>query len=216
VFPWPDAKVRVILRYTPATSKTRGAMEHLYGVYNNEGYFATYFTDKEIEQLKTGEYSIEIYHPSYLEMNESYPVISYPFEKLSTEKESVKGYKMSSKSQEFENLGHILESIEKLKGLFAALKTYANDHQGNYPGTIGLLDIKADDFQWLAQNVEYIGDAKAQTTSKPAETVLAYDKALLEKCGSTLVLFRDGHIEFCWPRQLEILGILRTDIEVLH
>jgi len=109
-----------------------------------------------------------------------------------------------------------LESIEKLKGLFAALKTYANDHQGNYPGTIGLLDIKADDFQWLAENVEYIEDAKAQTTSEPAETVLAYDKALLEKCGSTLVLFRDGHIAFCWPRQLEILGILRTDIEVLH
>ena len=60
--------------------------------------------------------------------------------------------------------------------------------------------------------MEYLVDAKAQTTSKPAETVLAYDKALLKKYGSTLVLFRNGHIEFCWPRQLEILGISIADV----
>ena len=137
---------------------------------------------------------------------------------LSTEKNNVKGYKLSSEeiiASELKDINNILESIEKLKELFAAVKTYANDHQGNYPGTIGLLGIKADDFQWLAENMEYIADAKVQTTSKPAETVLAYDKTLLKQYGSTLVLFRDGHIEFCWPRQLEILGISIADVEAL-
>jgi hypothetical protein len=217
VLPWPGAKVWAILRYTPATSKAGGLTEHLSDV-DKDGYFSAYFTDEQIEKIKAEKYSIQIYHPSHELMRASYPIVNYPFEMLSTEKNNVKGYKLSSEdiiAPELKDINNILESIEKLKELFAARKTYANDHHGNYPGTIGLLDIKADDFQWLAENVEYIADAKAQTTSKPAETVLAYDKALLKKYGSTLVLFRDGHIEFCWPRQLEILGISIADVEAL-
>ena len=218
VIPWNDAKVWVRLRnnrpdINNLAIKRMSSATELKRDIDKDGYFALYLSDNQMEKIKTGEYSILIYHPSYQEMGVSYPV-RYPVELLFTKKEIVKGCEiLSDRRVKSENLQQVLESIDKLKVLFTAVTIYANSHQGNCPGTIGLLDIKADDFQWLAENVEYIADAKAQTTSKPAETVLAYDKALLEKCGSTLVLFGDGHIEFCWPRQLEILGILRTDIK---
>jgi hypothetical protein len=204
VIPWPDADVWVT--YTPK-SPGQSMMQQLCKV-DKEGYFAAYFTDEEIEQLKTGEYAIWIYHPSYEWSRSSYH-IDFPYEMLSTKKESVKGYEIvfnQNMKYEYDSLHRILESIEKLKGLFTALTTYANSHQRNYPASINLVDINDTDLQWFAENVEYFSGTKTQVTSDPAKTVLAYDKTIL-KAGPTLVLFKDGHIEYCWPRDLEILGI---------
>ncbi|MCK4818689.1 hypothetical protein KA005_23155, partial [bacterium] len=221
VLPWQGARVYVNLRHlrhAPANYYVRGVMERLDNV-DNEGYFAAYLTDKQIEQIKAEKYSIQIYHPSYEERRVSFPIGRYPFEMLATEKNSVKGYKLlfeQIEPREFENLRRELESADKLKELSVALQKYANDRQNIYPDIMQQLENYVDDLQWFIENVEYLGSGGIKTTSKSPGSAIAYDKALLEIIRSTHVLFLDGHIEFCWPRQLEILGILRTDIEVLH
>lgn len=216
VLPWPGAKVWVSLRYTPATYKDGGTMERLSEV-DKEGDFTAYLTDNQLEQIKTQKYTIEIYHPSYEEMNTSFPIGRYPYDMLATAKSSVKGYKLlfeQIKLHEFENLRRELESVEKLKELTVALQTYATDHEGNYPYILQHLEGYIDDLQWFIENVEYLGSGEVQTLSESAETALAYDKALLDKIGATHVLFLDGHIEFCWSRQLKALSIGESNIEI--
>ncbi len=212
VLPWKGATVSAGLRYSPKGAANL-VTERIRDV-DKEGYFFVYLTDTQIEQIKAGNYSIEIFHPSYIKIGSCY-LIKFPFESLSTEKESVEGYTIlfdQIKVQESENLHQVLKSVDKLKELSAAWEKYANDRQNIYPDIMQQLEKYIEDLQWFIENAEYLGN-RVDTTLDPAETVLAYDKALLEKYGSTLVLFRDGHIEFCWPRQLEILGILETGIE---
>ncbi len=217
IIPWENAEVRATLRYSP-TGAANLVTETISNV-DKEGYFTGYLNDDQVEKIKTGEYSIQIYHPSYEERRVSIPIGRYPFEMLATEKNSVKGYKLlfeQIEPREFENLRRELESADKLKELSVALQKYANDRQNIYPDIMQQLENYVDDLQWFIENVEYLGSGGIKTTSKSPGSAIAYDKALLEIIGSTHVLFLDGHIEFCWPRQLEILGILRTDIEVLH
>ena len=58
---------------------------------------------------------------------------------------------------------------------------------------------------WLLENIEYLG--KGKTLTETSNTVLAYDKTLLGKAGSTNVLFNDGPVQYCNPDWLKKLGI---------
>ena len=218
VIPWEMAKelgIRVSWVYAPGNSWHLGTYSTLdTGTADKEGYFSFYLTDNEISQLKNDNFKIQILYPSYELKNNSYSIL-YPAEKLSSEKEKVEGYNiLTDKSMEYENLREVLNSIDKLRILFTALEKYANSNHTNYPDMMALADIKPADLHWLIQNVEYFPTTKSNDTSKSAETVLTYDKTLLEKYNATLVLFGDGHIEYCWPRQLEVLGIKKAQTTI--
>lgn len=212
VIPWPGAKVWVQLRYTPATATDGGLAEDL-GDIDSQGYFAVYLTDEQLEQIKAGQYHIEIYHPSYEEKNYSYRIGRFPYEILATEPSQAKIYKLpyENMSVEFKNLKQQLESVEKLKDLASVLFAYCADHADNFP--ISLEELRAYDVNglliWAKENVEYLGSGHIRTAHEAKEIASAYDKALLKKTNGTgtMVLFLDGHIEFCRPKQLQILGI---------
>lgn len=109
-------------------------------------------------------------------------------------------------------------SQEKLRKLGVALFMYANDHEEKYPDTLGELKLYVGDernFQWLLDNVEYL--AKGKTVVDHPNTMIAYDKTLLEKGNGTNVLFNDSHVEFVKPNQLAELGIIaskKPDVQV--
>ncbi len=110
-----------------------------------------------------------------------------------------------------------LESAEKLKELGNALLIYANDHEEKYPDTLQKLqkhinDMSEDDLKWLLENVVYLGRGK--TVVEPPDTVIAYDKTLLEKGEGTNVLFNDSHVTFKSSKQLEKLGISKRTIQI--
>ena len=101
-----------------------------------------------------------------------------------------------------------LESAKKLSDLGKALLLYANDHEEKYPDTLeGLKPYiqKEQDFQWILENVKYIGEGKS--ADAPPDAILAYDKTLLEEGEGTNVLFNDGHVRFEKPERLERLGV---------
>jgi prepilin-type processing-associated H-X9-DG protein len=83
---------------------------------------------------------------------------------------------------------------------------FANDNNGKMPAALQeLKPYVGDDFQWLVENVTYVG--KGQERKEP-DTPIAYDKTLLEKGNGTNILFLDGHVEF---RQAEELtGVTHT------
>jgi|GEM_PF-3476857 len=98
-------------------------------------------------------------------------------------------------------------SEKKLYYLKEMLTAYANDHNSAYPD--GLDQIKPYDDQghleWLLKNIEYLG--KSASFTEKSQKVLAYDKTLLEKNGSTTVLFNDGPVQYYKPDRLKKLGI---------
>lgn len=98
-------------------------------------------------------------------------------------------------------------SGEKLSRLGKAVVMYADDHNGKLPGTLQELKPYIEqDFQWLLNNVEYLG--KGKIAADAPDTAVAYDKTLLEKLNGTNVLFLDAHVEFLKPEELERLGII--------
>jgi len=63
------------------------------------------------------------------------------------------------------------------------------------------------DFQWIVNNVEYLGKDKNYRPNQPRIPV-AYDKTLMEKQSGTNILFLDGHVEFLTPARLkEFVGV---------
>jgi len=101
------------------------------------------------------------------------------------------------------------ESLRKLNILGKALLVYANDQDtGSYPDTLRALekDYTTKEYvEWSLENVEYMG--KGETAAEPPNTVIAYDKKLLQGGNGTNVLFNDGHVRFLGPVELERLGI---------
>jgi hypothetical protein len=95
------------------------------------------------------------------------------------------------------------ESASKLRRLGVAVVVYANEHNGQLPGT--LQQVKdyvghAEDFRWLLQNVEYAGKGKTLRGS-PGELV-AYDKTMLANGKGTNILYKDAHVQFLRPEEL--------------
>ena len=99
----------------------------------------------------------------------------------------------------------------RLHILGIAVVTYADEHNGMLPNTLQELKPYIEhDFQWLVDNVEYLG--KGKSTADAPDTVIAYDKTLLEKGQGTNVLFLDAHVEFLKAERLERLGIIAIAI----
>jgi inosose dehydratase len=104
------------------------------------------------------------------------------------------------------------ESLERLGALGKALVFYINDHADQLPDTLQALrerptylgDAGAD-IDWLEARVEYLG--KGKTISLRPDTVVAYDKTLLEHGKGTTVLYLDSHVTFESPAALKRLGI---------
>ncbi|MDI6450869.1 M56 family metallopeptidase [Anaerobaca lacustris] len=99
------------------------------------------------------------------------------------------------------------ESAQKLAVLGKALLIYANDYGDRFPETLqGVRTfVGSEDFAWLMQNVVYLG--KGKTISVRPDTIMAYDRTLLEKGEGTLVLFADSLVASKSLRELEALGI---------
>ncbi|UCG48768.1 MAG: hypothetical protein JSU94_03120, partial [Phycisphaerales bacterium] len=83
--PWPGAEAFVILRYTEATSHDPGITERL-STIDTEGCFAAHLPVKLIERVNAGQVKLEIYFPSYLDRNSSYPIARFPARLLSPDK----------------------------------------------------------------------------------------------------------------------------------
>ena len=100
-----------------------------------------------------------------------------------------------------------MESAKKLSSLGKALLIYANDHDDKYPNSLRQLPdyLKAEDFHWILENVEYLASEK--TLADRPDTVTAYDKKLLIKEKGTNVLFNDCHVSFKKAQELKKLGI---------
>lgn len=96
-----------------------------------------------------------------------------------------------------------VKSALKLQELGKACIIYANDNEEKYPDTMQQLQqdfYNGKDLEWLMENVEYLG--KGKTARGKPDTVLAYDKTLLQTGNGTNVLFNDGHVSFEKPEKL--------------
>jgi hypothetical protein len=98
-------------------------------------------------------------------------------------------------------------SGQRLGYLDVMLRKYASDNNSAYPDR--LEQLKPYDIDewlgWLVGNVEYVGKG-VKSTGSP-DTVLAYDKLLLGKTGSTKVLFNERLVQYCDPDWLKRVGI---------
>ena len=59
---------------------------------------------------------------------------------------------------------------------------------------------KKQGFQWILENVEYLGKGKTLAGS-PGE-IVAYDKTMLENGKGTNILYKDAHVQFLRPEGL--------------
>ncbi len=101
------------------------------------------------------------------------------------------------------------ESARKLKQLGLAVAMFANEHNSKLPDSLHELEHyvgKKQDFQWILENVEYLGKGKKHVAGS-FNVATAYDKTLLEEGNGTNVLFADGHVKFETHRKLEELCI---------
>jgi hypothetical protein len=103
-----------------------------------------------------------------------------------------------------------MESANKLLALGTAMVTYSGDYEVKFPDDMRALhkygNLKKKDLEWLLENVVYLGKGRTDSTIQ-RNTVLAYDKTLLEEGEGTNVLFGDSRIDFLRPEQLKKLGI---------
>lgn len=99
------------------------------------------------------------------------------------------------------------ESSKKLQELGRMLLIYINDHNGKYPDSLDEIETYDSDrlLAWSLENVEYLG--KGIVAPRTPQAVIAYDKRLLGKTGSTNILFNNTHVQYCKPDRLEKLGI---------
>jgi outer membrane protein assembly factor BamB len=102
------------------------------------------------------------------------------------------------------------ESAEKLRQLALAALMYADDHKGKFAADLNKLKPylgKEKLFEWIVENVEYIGQGKMTDVRRPQRRAVAYDRTLLGKGYGTYVAFTDGHVEFLHPKQVEKLSV---------
>jgi len=94
----------------------------------------------------------------------------------------------------------------RLMDLDKALRIYADDHDDRFPDRMAdAVDCYPINLPWLEQHVVYLGQGK--TMSASPDTVLAYDKTMLEQGKGTVVLFAKSHVDFRSRRELDTLGI---------
>lgn len=209
--PWEGAKVYVQLRYTKATCYTdatstwRSSTTEL-GDVDKQGYFTADLNDEQLENIKNGKYSIEIYHPSYERENTSSSVGKFPADMLTQDRDSVKGYRLpfKDKSINFKNLEQTLKSYDILHELGSVLLKSSDKHSGRFPVSLNEVVSFADTetLTWISENVEY--QAGRRTGHKAEIFPVAYDKTLLESINGTHVLFSNGTVKFLRRREIEI------------
>ncbi len=105
----------------------------------------------------------------------------------------------------------LAESVHRLMEFGLLVHSYACRHDDKYPASLEELRASVEkhdqDYQWLVENVEYLGAGKTARDPDAGETVLAYDKALLRGGKGTHAVFRDGHASFIEPKRLSQYGI---------
>lgn len=206
VMPWSGAKVYIRLRCTPATWKDGGITEYL-GSLDDQGYFSAILTDEQREKIRTGEYSLEIMHPSYEEERVSYPISRFPAELLNRDHDAVKGYILPPEDMtgEYRHLAQCLDSYDILETLGSLLQQWRAKHNGEFPMSLAPLSshVSVEVFTRIAENIVY---QPGETTRHEAEIFpVAYDKILLEKINGTHVLFSNGDVKFLRRREVEII-----------
>ncbi len=109
-------------------------------------------------------------------------------------------------------------SAAHLHGLSKEMMIFAAYNEDRYPANINVLfetgKINQEEFSWLSENVEYLGNQKKY--DEETGLVLAYDKTFLEQYGEgTNVLFDNHQVEFVNSTRFEEMGIVsRKDAEV--
>lgn len=201
--PWKGAKVYVQLRSTPTTSLG------VEGIVDDQGYFAILLTDKQLEKITTGEYSIKIYYPSCQDEFTSYTIGTFPVEMLTQNRDTSKGYRLppDGMSVEFENLEQILKSYDILHELGSVLLKWSGKHSGRFPDSLNFNEVVSfadtETLTWIMENVEY--QAGRRTGHEVEIFPVAYDKTLLENINGTHVLFSNGDVKFLRRREVEII-----------
>ncbi len=105
----------------------------------------------------------------------------------------------------------LADSVHRLMQFGLLASSYACHHDARYPDSLEELRASVEkhdqDYQWLVENVEYVGAGKSMCDPDAHSTVLAYDKALLKAGKGTHAVFRDGHAEFLAPKRLSQYGL---------
>ena len=208
--PWPWAKVTLRLRSTPATVRTGGVTERLASL-DKQGCFSIILTDEEYEKIKTGDYSLEIMHPSYEWERSSSPIGNFPVDLLSRDGGDTSGYILPAEGRgsTHKHLSQCLESYDLLNTLGSLLQQWRGTHNGELPENATQLDAGAS-VEILARIADTIEYQPSNTAGPDTEQhIIAYDKALLEIVKGTHVLFSNGSIEFLPQRKLDAVDINR-------
>ena len=105
----------------------------------------------------------------------------------------------------------LAESVRRLMEFGLLASSYACHHDAKYPASLEELragiEKHGQDYQWLAENIEYLGAGKTMRDPDAHSTVLAYDRTLLKTGKGTHAVFRDGHASFIEPKRLSQYGI---------
>ena len=206
--PWPGARVGVRLQASQPAPRSP-MVSQVFLELDKEGYFTAYLTNQALGQIRNGQMRMQISHPSYTEERHSSYIGLYPVEMLATRRDSAKSYTLAfaEMPSDLRGLRQYLDSAYNMEELAAAVGRYRHDHDRDHPNALEELARYTTTLAPLTERIAYLPPRGAATELTPAETVLAYDRMLLNATSTTHVLFLDGHIEFCRVRQLRILGI---------
>ncbi|NQV35743.1 MAG: carboxypeptidase regulatory-like domain-containing protein [Phycisphaeraceae bacterium] len=206
IAPWDGAKVNIRLRCTPATWRDGGITESL-GSLDDQGSFFIILADEQREKVETGEYSLEIMHPSYESERTSYPIGTFPVDLLTIDQKSAKGHTLlyDDMSPELRSLEQVLNSYDRLKKLEAMIQAWHTDQGEDEPTELSQLRAYCteQELDWMLKNTVY--QPKEDLEIKTDVFVIAYDKNLLETIKGTLVLLSDDTIEYLPQRKLGVI-----------
>jgi hypothetical protein len=105
-------------------------------------------------------------------------------------------------------------SIPKLTVLGAALRLHAAEHNSQCPDTLKALEPyipHGEIYQWLNDNIEYLGAGKKMQTGGSPDSIIAYTKTLLSKDENLSVLYNDASVSFEPTKKFKQL---KTDVPV--
>ena len=90
-------------------------------------------------------------------------------------------------------------SIPKLTVLGAALRVHAAEHNSQCSDNLQALEPYIPDgeiYQWLNDNIEYLGTGKKMQPRGSPDSIIAYTKTLLSKDENLSVLYNDASVSF--------------------
>ncbi len=106
------------------------------------------------------------------------------------------------------------DSLKYLSQLEPAYRAFMADHGKRPPETMENIHpyIKSDEtYQWLIKNVVLLDKNRmSEPLDDPAVIPIAYDKTLINTQGGSIVLFKDGHLEFIHIHNTKLMGLLRS------